>query len=1090
METVKSMEIFPFLFSSDKDEVVDKVTPSQYIREFSRSTAERTEILTRHGMLVKKYMKEKFPYAFKPSIPIVFFQSFAPENVYTVSLSVMNTDKVIRYLTMHYEKSPYFVISYCSQAMIKVAPGMSEKFLIKFKPLEKKDYHHKVSFHCEDGSFDISLIAVGPRPMLDLPDVIEMGECPVNMPTTNFFCIVNNGEVDAIFTLVAPSPFQVKPINACLKSGQNLQMSVTLNSTKAGFFKEFIKVIFENGEELYSSIIATAKNSPVSLSNEKLEFEDTFMGLSRKSVISIHNNSSHVVKFKWKQFSSIEEDKTEAERKKKIYDEMSGAGDCWSSLATADDNNENVQSTASFSSDSFEGCILDTDFLFHDSYFSFLQKEGDIWPGCSIDVQVVFMPKLGPKKYECVAYCETSGCERRHELKLLGSGIGPKIDISPQHLDVGVVYATVKNSYEVIVSNKGDISGQIEFISKALDFGGSLECYPQLLMLEPGHFKAFALSYIGEHKGQIIEEVLFKISESGEVRRLFFSGNIQFAELKLNKNSIELGLLPISMPISTSVLVENPTALPISFVVFVAGYELAHQKMASDWKYYFTSFDLPPAQEVFVDITEGFLEPNQSVELNIRILPEAYGHHTDHVVVDMWKGKSRPLVIPVKYQTLVPEVSLFPEVINLTSCFLYQSYREYITLVNSSDCPAKYSILRDELKNEDVSISLDAYGGILPEQSSVKIPIIIEVTSVGTIVCILKVKVPGMIDILTCNITCEVIGQRVIPEVNELFWGDMPLFESNTKSFSLENLSPAVVEFSCVMKNDPTPWKVTPMEGSINPSDVAVISLELYLINGGTFVDSLIISIGGAYDLIVDVSASGHGSSIVTDPQISPILDLGQIFCFSSFSKRVKFTNYGCGETTLLFSHGSKKKKKKAKSESNSTVFDFLPSKLILGPGDSDYMFLQAYHESEEEVSESFCFWSYAGGSRKKEQILHGVVIATFIPLNVTFSPEKIYLHSLKKSVVREILTVTNETSVCTVFTLSTEHPFSFAYGYKSHVSLEVDMPPQEFVEVMVEFDPSFLDDNRSKTFHGAVVITVENMPKEVCCLTFFYDLS
>jgi hypothetical protein len=44
--------------------------------------------------------------------------------------------------------------------MIKVAPGMSEKLLIKFKPVESKDYYHKVSFFCEDGRFDIPIIGL------------------------------------------------------------------------------------------------------------------------------------------------------------------------------------------------------------------------------------------------------------------------------------------------------------------------------------------------------------------------------------------------------------------------------------------------------------------------------------------------------------------------------------------------------------------------------------------------------------------------------------------------------------------------------------------------------------------------------------------------------------------------------------------------------------------------------------------------------------------------------------------------------------------------------------------------------------------
>ena len=76
----------------------------------------------------------------------------------------------------------------------KVAAGMDTKFMVKFSPEAKTDYRYDLTVVTEREKFIVPIIAVGQRAMIDFPDVLDFGPCPVKFNTEKPVIIRNLGD--------------------------------------------------------------------------------------------------------------------------------------------------------------------------------------------------------------------------------------------------------------------------------------------------------------------------------------------------------------------------------------------------------------------------------------------------------------------------------------------------------------------------------------------------------------------------------------------------------------------------------------------------------------------------------------------------------------------------------------------------------------------------------------------------------------------------------------------------------------------------------------------------------------------------------
>ena len=81
---------------------------------------------------------------------------------------------------------------------------MEANFYIKFSPEAKIDYQYDLTVVTEREQFVVPIFAVGKRAMIDFPDTLDFGSCPVKFITEKPVIIRNLGEKTTKWFLKLP----------------------------------------------------------------------------------------------------------------------------------------------------------------------------------------------------------------------------------------------------------------------------------------------------------------------------------------------------------------------------------------------------------------------------------------------------------------------------------------------------------------------------------------------------------------------------------------------------------------------------------------------------------------------------------------------------------------------------------------------------------------------------------------------------------------------------------------------------------------------------------------------------------------------
>ena len=98
---------------------------------------------------------------------------------------------------------------------------MEAVFIIKFSPEAKFDYHYDVIIVTEREEFIVPIYAIGKRAMIDFPDLLDFGVCPVKYLTEKPIIIRNIGEKTTKWSLSLPSEFEVDKREGVLEYEKN-----------------------------------------------------------------------------------------------------------------------------------------------------------------------------------------------------------------------------------------------------------------------------------------------------------------------------------------------------------------------------------------------------------------------------------------------------------------------------------------------------------------------------------------------------------------------------------------------------------------------------------------------------------------------------------------------------------------------------------------------------------------------------------------------------------------------------------------------------------------------------------------------------
>ena len=83
----------------------------------------------------------------------------------------------------------------------RLAPGMFAIYNLVFAPEQNRDYEYEIKFITQKQTLTIPVIGIGPRPILDFPDMIVLPNTAVKIPSTKSLLVRNIGNGLAAFNI-------------------------------------------------------------------------------------------------------------------------------------------------------------------------------------------------------------------------------------------------------------------------------------------------------------------------------------------------------------------------------------------------------------------------------------------------------------------------------------------------------------------------------------------------------------------------------------------------------------------------------------------------------------------------------------------------------------------------------------------------------------------------------------------------------------------------------------------------------------------------------------------------------------------------
>ncbi|XP_063234801.1 hydrocephalus-inducing protein-like [Bacillus rossius redtenbacheri] len=1045
-ERFSQREIFSLFLGTDIASAPEQVPPCLFMQEMLMTTEQRNQKLAVPQTNSKYEKLFGLDNVFRIVPRIILFQCVKPGDTSTVALSIRNAGKMPRPLRMASTNSPNFQINYKSQDLVmRVAPGLSAVFEVKFLPDEFRDYKHEITFFTELSKITVPVYAIGPRPLLDFPDSICMPSTAVKISSTKSIIIRNMGEIPAVFVLSTERPFVIHPERAILAVGELMQVIITFTCFKAGSFAGKLNVNYETGERLVVSLHGTAKNDNIELSRDTVQFQDTFVGLKRQDSVTLHNAGSHVIQFKW--LSASEE----------------------KALETSEES----------------GCEEN---LFSDPNFSFIPQSGEVWPGGSVDTTLIFEPKHGTV-HEVSACCEVTGRESCIALTVRGRGLGPRIALNLESLDVSFVFLGSVQSYEVVCANKGDICGTVSYAGKPLLFGGELRCSPASHRLAPGETRAFVLSFCSNHSGDFSERIAFLVQESLEEVAFTLKGRIINPTLHFTISELNLGEIPIGFVTEKRLTLCNKTLVPVVYSLKVKSDGNEPSITFEEYARMGVNKIIPTyPQEFTFDPMENVIEPSSCTTVKLFAVPNIARHRSTSVLVTIHNSEDDPASLPLTYVAAYPHIIAEPSDLTM-ECFINFPYNQTFTLVNDSNVIGYFYILPQKVNaNNPITYSFALNESVIKPKSRIDIPVTIITSELGVQSTTIKLLVMGAGEAVDlCRLTCTGRGPVVSVQPDRLRWGVVDLLQPSTRSFSLANDSPVPAPFRITVSKRFGRWTASPDQGVVGPNSVLRVDATAILTDVGKFSAKLSVQVGSSLSLEVRMEAQGEGTSIVADPSVVPELNLGTIFSHQTVERQILLKNEGTKHHQLQwsFTPDVTKAGKLSTTISKKSNFEIITAKMSLLPEESSKLTVRAKSERAETVREELYCAAVIDNAGKSQLIYSTSITADFVdPLVVFSKPDLVFCTNVledEPEALTDTLQLANQTILPLTVVLQADAPFHIASEKGDWVTqTTLRMEGLSAAELEICFDPTFAADRHSKVAEGFIRVHFEEHPQKV----------
>ncbi|XP_022605572.1 hydrocephalus-inducing protein homolog [Seriola dumerili] len=1125
-----------------KDDKPRRVTPSVYTQEMLQSTEERLantievhpprilELLdmskTTHHKLSLVDMDQPL---FQPYPSELVFQNFTTAQTYKLPLLLLNNDKVSRQVKLELQDSEYFHVVGPKDAGSKIASGMSATFTVFFTPQEDKDYHHRLVCVTERERFEVPVLAIGPRAILDFRDELHLPLCPVKASTQRTQLVRNIGNSKAKFKLHTQRPFTVTPSSGTLDKGESMQVTVDFHPMTIGDHRQDLLLHYHTGEDVYISLYGACEELNIHLEPDSVLLKKTYISLANVNTVSLTNSSDIPLQYCWSTWPSQEEEELSLLRESSVLQREEEEKERLLFQCESDPTAiHRFPLLARALQESRSQATKDHLLALSHSCVTVEPAEGEIWPNTTAQFTIVFKPEEA-KLYQQTIYCDVTGRDSRLPLTIKGEGMGPELQLNYNLMDMKNVFIGDKNCYELLVSNKGLIDSPFKLSSPDTTFGRCFSFSPEEGVVPSGACQIVEVTFHSRNLGTFSEDLLLAVTGQPKPLTLTFRGCVVGPTFHFNVLELNFGDVAFGFPQTLICTLFNTSLVPMTFALRVLGDGLGSASVTSakqvsevsrnNWQGSAARDLHARPVEFTVSPAGGTVRAMSDVTVKVTLCSNTVRRYRLALVVDVEGVGEEVMTLPINARCVVPEIVVETPVLDFQRCFLNYPYEQQVQLNNPSTLPVCYGVLdQDYEETPSLLFGSSIPRGVILPHTSEKLPVFLLAKAVGRLHHSLRIAVFGSVH-PPLEVVLSCIGQGPVIHVQspQLDFGRIPVLKDITRTLHLSNLSPIPAHFTARMSHRRSFWRVEPSEGEVPPESQLELRVVAHLKDVIHFQERLEVSIQDSQRHTVPLSATGTGTTIVSDRPFAPSLDLGTYFSHGSCQYHFKLTNHGQRTHRLywridgfppysktrnedsLSGRGflpsiSTPRKKDVPSRGSllsssreKPVFSLSPSRVELFPGCSVDMVLTGSSDSSKVVRERLVCYGIVGRQGSSELIMSVDVTCRFIAPMLSISSKQLNFCMEKvpgKNLipVYEKLVLKNVSSLSLSMTLSLLEPFSLCEAPGAHSSTTTKsmvLGDGKQAELWVCFNPVCCQDRVSRVVDEFLEVHYQGHPQQ-----------
>ncbi|XP_075213857.1 hydrocephalus-inducing protein homolog [Lycorma delicatula] len=336
---------------------------------------------------------------------------------------------------------------------------------------------------------------------------------------------------------------------------------------------------------------------------------------------------------------------------------------------------------------------------------------------------------------------------------------------------------------------------------------------------------------------------------------------------------------------------------------------------------------------------------------------------------------------------------------------------------------------------------------------------------------------------------CDGQGPVVTVTPNQLDFGEVKLLESHSLQLRMVNDAPIPAEFcSYVELKNNYLITITPESGVIKPNSKLTLLVTLQLCDAGITTDNVSIKVQDSRSIVVHILAKGIGTSIVVEPAIYPVFDLGKLASLKHYVIPLKITNHSSKLHTLYWTRDPKCRSQIIQNENvNWKNFKFEPNKLDVLAQQTTSINLHIFSSVDREIAETF--YNFAAISNRGSRFVLGTstIKVAFISTGITVSEANLYFRidvtPMVQKVVpkRDTVTIYNETDIDAVLLVWTSPPF-FLLDHNGAETKEINLHFDKNSDTVITilFDPGSDQRCVSTVYNGILNILFRDSKDEL----------